>query len=165
MAFLGVILLNRFFLIALIGTAAGLCLFFAYRDYQQFHACWECFTIGKHNEELELRQDSIAAILVAVGVFFESFEILAKKSASRWHGDAAKDLHATANACTVKGAFIVVIGLIIEMINQVSKTIDGNHAVIHMVKSLINLPLGVLALVLLLSVLRDLVRPAPLAPR
>jgi membrane-associated PAP2 superfamily phosphatase len=58
----------------------------------------------------------------------------------------------------VKGAFVVVVGLIIEMVNQVSKTLDGNHALIHMVKSLINLPLILLALVLLLAAFRDLFR-------
>jgi hypothetical protein len=152
------LLLNRSFLRTLILVTSGLCLYFAYRDYLQFTACWECFSAGKHNEDLELRQDSIASILVAVGVLFESFELLAKRAGSRRPDLPPLLIHATAEACAVKGAFVVVVGLIIEMVNQVSKTLDGNHALIHMVKSLINLPLILLALVLLLAAFRDLFR-------
>lgn len=152
------LLLNRSFLRVLILVTSGLCLYFAYRDYLQFTACWECFYDGKHNEDLELRQDSIASILVAVGVLFESFDLLAKKATERRPDMAPLLVHATAEACVMKGAFVVVLGLIIEMVNQVSKTIDGNHALIHMVKSLINLPLILLALALLLAAFLDLFR-------
>lgn len=162
MATLGSILLNRNFLKILILAASGICIYFAYRDYLQIGACWQCFYAGKHDERLELRQDSIAAILVAIGVLFESLEVLAKKTSIVRHGRLTTEIHATSEACSVKGAFVVVLGLLIEMVNQVSQTLDGNHALIHLVKTLINLPLGLIALALLLVVLRDLCRvPKP----
>jgi hypothetical protein len=106
---------------------------------------------------LELRQDSIAAILVAVGVLLESLDILAKKAAGFLPGQSTR-FQATAEVCAVNGAFVVVIGLLIEMVNQVAKTIDGNHAMIHLVKSALNLPLVLSALALLLSIFLSLCR-------
>lgn len=157
MAILCSLVLNRSVVRTLVLITAGVCLYFAYRDYLQMMACWECFSAGIHDEKLELRQDSIAAILVAVGVLLESFDILAKKAAGFLPGQRAR-FHATADVCAVNGAFVVVIGLLIEMVNQVAKTIDGNHASIHLVKSALNLPLVLSALALLLSVFLSLCR-------
>jgi uncharacterized membrane protein len=156
MVLLASILLNRTFLTVLILCVVAACVLLAYGDFQQMSACWGCLTAGKHNPELELREDSIAAILVAVGVLFESFETLARKAGSRLSPDALATIHRSAEACAVKGTFIVVFGLAIEMVNQVTKNISGNHAIIHLVQASINLPLAIASIVLLLAVLRDI---------
>jgi len=161
MALLASILLNRIFLRMLILFVVGSCLLLAYGDLQQMRACWACLTAGHHNPELELREDSIAAILVAIGVLFESFETLARKAAPRMSPEVLTSIHRSAEACAVKGTFIVVFGLLIEMVNQVTKNIPGNHAIIHLVQASINLPLAIASIILLLAVLREISSPAP----
>lgn len=159
MALFASLLLNRIFLRILILSVAGVCLILAYSDYRQIAACWACLTKGHHNPALEIQEDTIAAILVAVGVLFESFEVLARKAAPRLSPDALADVHRAAEACATKGTFIVVFGLAIEMVNQVTKILEGNHALIHLGQAVINLPLALASVALLLAVLRDLSRP------
>ena len=158
MSILSSLLLNRSFLRILILVTSVSCLYFAYRDYLQIMACWKCFSAATHNADLELRQDSIAAILVAVGVLFETFEVLAKKADTSLPEIAPLMVHETVESYAVKGAFVALLGLIIEMVNQISKTLHGNHAIIHMVKTSINLPLTLLALALLVAAFFDLFR-------
>ena len=159
MPLLASILLNRVFLRILILCVTGICLLLAYSDYRQIAACWACLTAGHHNPTLEIQEDTIAAILVAVGVLFESFEVLARKAAPRLSPEALADAHRSAEACAAKGTFIVVFGLAIEMVNQATKVLEGNHALIHLGQALINLPLALASIALLLSVLRDLSLP------
>lgn len=159
MTLIASLLLNRLFLRILILSVTGVCLLLAYSDYRQIAACWACLTAGHHNPALEIQEDTIAAILVAVGVLFESFEVLAKKAAPRLSPDALADVHRLAEACATKGTFIVVFGLAIEMVNQVTKVLEGNHALIHLGQALINLPLALASVGLLFAVLRDLSLP------
>jgi len=159
MAFLASLLLNRIFLRILILSVAGVCLILAYSDYRQIAACWACLTEGHHNPDLEMQEDTIAAILVAVGVLFESFEVLARKAAPRLSPEALEQVHRSAEACASKGTFIVVFGLVIEMVNQLTRVIEGNHALIHLGQALINLPLALASVALLLAVLRDISGP------
>ena len=106
-----------------------------------------------------MQEDTIAAILVAVGVLLESFEVLARKAAPRLSPTALAQVHRTAEACAVKGTFIVVFGLAIEMVNQVTKSLEGNHALIHLIQATVNLPLALASIALLLAALRDISRP------
>lgn len=159
MVFLASILLSKTFLRLLILSVCTICLVLAYSDLRQITACWACLTAGHHNPKLEMQEDTIAAILVAVGVLLESFEVLARKAAPRLSPTALAQVHRTAEACAVKGTFIVVFGLAIEMVNQVTKSLEGNHALIHLIQASINLPLALASIALLLAALRDISRP------
>jgi len=97
-------------------------------------------------EVVQAREETIAVLLVGFGVLFErrrQFVRIALRTEDVAH---LPDQHQLSDICQVHGIYVLVIGFVIEVVDQLLGFLDPGTRTALVIESCINVPLNLLAL-------------------